>query len=459
MAPVKTAVASTTKNVRVAAHSHVKGRGLNAQGIAMQSSGGLVGQEQAREAAGVAVDLIRTKKMAGRAVLLAGAAGSGKTALALALAHELGTKIPFCPLIGAEVYSSEVKKTEVLTEAFRRAIGVRIKEVKEVYEGEVVDMAAEEAPEPLAGFGKTVAHVVVTLRTARGSKTLKMDASIYEALAKERVSTGDVVYIEANSGAVKRVGRSDTYATEFDLEAEEYVPVPKGDVHKRKDVVQDVTLHDLDSANARPVGGGDVISLLHQLGKPRKTEITEKLRTEINKVVEGHLASGVAEVVPGVLFIDEVHLLDAECFSFLNRALESNLAPIVVLATNRGLTTVRGTEERSPHGMPVDLLDRCLIIRTRPYTVAEVAQILGLRAATEGIRLADGALAALAEVGARTSLRYAAQLLSPSSVLAGVKGGDASVVSVDDIVEADSLFLDAKASARLLLTNAEKYIS
>ncbi len=32
--------------------------------------------------------------------------------------------------------------------------------------------------------------------------------------------------------------RCDAYATEFDLEAEEYVPLPKGDVHKRKEVVQ-----------------------------------------------------------------------------------------------------------------------------------------------------------------------------------------------------------------------------
>ena len=38
---------------------------------------------------------------------------------------------------------------------------------------------------------------------------------------------GDVIYIEANSGAVKRVGRCDAYATEYDLEAEEYVPLPK----------------------------------------------------------------------------------------------------------------------------------------------------------------------------------------------------------------------------------------
>jgi RuvB-like protein 1 (pontin 52) len=35
------------------------------------------------QAAGIAVDLIKSKKMAGRAVLFAGAPGTGKTAIAL----------------------------------------------------------------------------------------------------------------------------------------------------------------------------------------------------------------------------------------------------------------------------------------------------------------------------------------------------------------------------------------
>merc|ERR1711998_469542 len=178
---------------------------------------------------------IKTKKMAGRALMLAGAPGTGKTALALALAHELGPKVPFCPMVGSEVFSSEVKKTEVLMENFRRAIGLRIKETKEVYEGEVTELAPEETENPLGGYGKTVSHVIIGLKTTKGTKQLKLDPSIYEAIQKEKISTGDVIYIEANSGAVKRVGRSDSYATEFDLEAEEYVPLPKGDVHKKKD--------------------------------------------------------------------------------------------------------------------------------------------------------------------------------------------------------------------------------
>ena len=63
----------------------------------------------------------------------------------------------------------------------------------------------------------------------------------------------------------QRQGRSDAFATEFDLEAEEYVPLPKGDVHKKKEVIQDVTLHDLDIANAKPqVSVTLVVILMHK---------------------------------------------------------------------------------------------------------------------------------------------------------------------------------------------------
>lgn len=115
--------ASGSREARIAAHSHIKGLGLSDDGTALPLSQGFVGQRAAREACALVLDLIKLRKFAGRALLLAGGPGTGKTALALGISHELGQKVPFCPMVGSEVFSSEVKKTEVLMENFRRAIG------------------------------------------------------------------------------------------------------------------------------------------------------------------------------------------------------------------------------------------------------------------------------------------------------------------------------------------------
>jgi len=450
-------VQSTKKSQRIAVHSHVKGLGLAEDGTALPIAQGLVGQDQAREAAGIVVDLIKAKKMAGRAVLFAGPPGTGKTAMAMAISSELGSKVPFCPMVGSEVYSAEVKPTEVLMENFRRAIGLRIKETKEVYEGEVTELTPTEVESTMGGYGKTVSHVVIGLKTTKGVKQLKLDPTIYEGIQKAKVEVGDVIYIEANSGAVSRQGRSDSFATEFDLEAEEYVPLPKGDVHKKKEVIQDVTLHDLDMANAKPQGGQDIVSMMGTLMKPKKTEVTEKLRKEINKVVNKYIDQGVAELVPGVLFVDEVHMLNLECFTYLNRALESTLSPIVVFATNRGNCTIKGTDDiRSPHGMPMDLLDRILIIKMLPYGAEDMASILKIRAETEAIPVEEAGLTRLAEIGVDTTLRYAVQMLTPAFLLARIAGKEE--VTLDEIEEVGELFMDAKTSAQTLLKNDEFYL-
>ncbi|RAL66060.1 hypothetical protein DID88_005720 [Monilinia fructigena] len=346
-------VKGNSRDNRTSSHTHIK-------------AGGFVGQTAAREACGVVVDLIRSQKMAGRAILLAGGPGTGKTALALAISQELGTKVPFCPIVASEIYSTEVKKTEALMENFRRAIGLKVRETKEVYEGEVTELTPEEAENPLGSYGKTISTLLIGLKSAKGQKKLRLDPSIYEAIQKERVTVGDVIYIEANTGACKRVGRSDAYATEFDLEAEEYVPLPKGEVHKKKEIVQDVTLHDLDIANARPQGGQDIMSMMGQLMKPKMTEITEKLRAEINKVVNKYIDQGVAELVPGSYARYRMLHISESC------SLESTISPIVILASNRGMCTIRGTEDLiSAHGIPSDLLARLLIIPTNAYEADE----------------------------------------------------------------------------------------
>jgi len=155
-----------------------------------------------------------------------------------------------------------------------------------------------------------------------------------------------------------------------------------------------------------------------------------------------------------VLFIDDSHLLDLEAFSFLGRAMESELVPIIILATNRGVARIRGTDVKSPLGFPIDLLDRSVIIATQPYDLESVKEILRIRSIEEKIKLEKDALEKLAEVGAKSSLRYAVQLLSPAAQNA--KSAKKEKVTVEDVERVDDLFMDVREAAEYLKEHEER---
>merc|ERR1712228_981282 len=142
------------------------------------------------------------------------------------------------------------------------------------------------------------------------------------------------------------------------------------------------------------------------------------------------------------------HMLDIECFSFLNRAIESDMAPIIIIATNRGITQIRGTEELSPHGIPIDLLDRLLIIHTQPYNKEEIHQIISIRCEEEDVEIEENAKKFLTEIGIKTSLRYALHLIQPSFCIS--KKRKANQIEVGDIKRVYSLFVDVDRSVQFL---------
>ena len=96
------------------------------------------------------IHVIFTGKIAGKACLIAGAPGTGKTAIAMGIAQSLGPDTPFTSMAGSEIYSLEMNKTEALTQAFRKSIGVRIREETEIIEGEVVEVQIDR---PASGTG------------------------------------------------------------------------------------------------------------------------------------------------------------------------------------------------------------------------------------------------------------------------------------------------------------------
>lgn len=186
-------------------------------------------------------------------------------------------------------------------------------------------------------------------------------------------------------------------------------------------------------------------------------EIRAEVREQIDTKVAEWREEGKAEIVPGVLFIDEVHMLDVECFSFLNRALENEMAPILVVATNRGITRIRGTNYKSAHGIPMDLLDRLLIISTKPYTRDEIRKILDIRCQEEDVEMAEDAKQLLTRVGEGTSLRYAIHLITAAALASQKRKG--KVVEVQDIDRVYRLFLDVQRSTQYLMEYQSQYIN
>lgn len=88
--------------------------------------------------------------------------------------------------------------------------------------------------------------------------------------------------------------------------------------------------------------------------------------------------------------------------------------------------------------------------------MAEIHEILRIRASTEGLQIEDDALTALSEIGHSTTLRYAIQLLTPASEAAKVNAR--TTIAKEDIVEINDLFLDAKRSVKFLSEKDNKFM-
>ncbi|CAG8625843.1 430_t:CDS:2, partial [Paraglomus occultum] len=427
------------------AHSHVRGLGLDSNLEPRPNSEGLVGQIRARKAAGVICQMIKDGRIAGRAVLMAGPPGTGKTAIAMGMAQTLGKDIPFNSLAASEIFSLEMSKTEALTQAFRRSITVRIKEETEIIEGEVVEIQIDRSVTGGTKTGK------LTLKTTDMETVYDLGNKMIDALNQEKVMAGDVIAIDKTSGKISKLGRSFARARDYDAMGADtrFVQCPEGELQRRREVVHTVTLHEIDVINSRSQG---FLALFSGDTGEIKPEIREQINTKISEWRE----EGKAEIIPGVLFIDEVHMLDIECFSFLNRALEDERAPVVIMASNRGITRIRGTKYKSPHGIPIDLLDRLLIIGTEPYNENEIQQILTIRCEEEDVDLSNDARDALTSIALKTSLRYAIQLITTANLVA--KKRKATQVDVNDIRRVYELFLDEQRSVQYLHKHQEQYM-
>lgn len=209
----------------------MRGLGLDERLEPQDSAQGMVGQRAARKAAGMIVKIVQNAKIAGRAMLMAGPPGTGKTAIAMGMAQTLGPDVPFIMLSASEVFSLEMSKTEALMQAFRKAIGVRIKEEAETIEGEVVEIQIDRS---LTGATKTGKIII---KTTDMETVYELGNKMIDALQKEKVIAGDVITIEKSSGRISKLGRSFACSRDYDAIGSDtkFVQCPEGELQRRRE--------------------------------------------------------------------------------------------------------------------------------------------------------------------------------------------------------------------------------
>jgi len=274
-------------------------------------------------------------------------------------------------------------------------------------------------------------------------------AKMIESFMRKKISTGDIIIIEKITGKITLMGRSIT--RESNCEAlngsQKFVQCPEGELQIHREITHKANLHEIDVINSKSQG-------FLALFSGDTGEISNEVRQQIDmKLTQWH-EEGTSNFTLGILFIDEIHLLDIESFSYLSRSLESDLAPTIIFASNRGITMIRGTDYASPHGIPMDLLDRMLIIHTHSFSDKEIKAILEMRSREEDAKLSNHAIELLTKIGRLISLRYAIHLIAISNIIAHMR--KSWRIYVNDISKAYGMFFDIKRSAKLLIEQKDQ---
>jgi len=106
--------------------------------------------------------------------------------------------------------------------------------------------------------------------------------------------------------------------------------------------------------------------------------------------------------------------------------------------------------------MPLDLLDRCIIIPTSPYSEKEIKAILQIRCEEEDVEMAGEALDLLTRIAKETSLRYSMHMIMTAALCCKQRKG--AEVEVQDVRKVYSMFSDLRRSTQYLIEYNKQFM-
>lgn len=386
------------KNERIGIHSHILGlENLN-------DKNGFIQIEDIKNALSLVKKILKLNK-SGQMVILSGPSESGKTAFLNAL--KLDCKDYFVnDLDSSEISTSLMSKTELITQLLRKSIKLNIKENIKVIEGEVTSLNLSK----------------IGLKTLDMESTFEIGENMLKQIEKEKIVTGDVIRIIKERGKIIKLGISSS-KIEPDLLGD-LIPVscPEGEMFKEVEEIQKISLHEVDALNNKTHGYLGIYN-------GETGEINYDVRKEVNEKIKQWILEGKVEVERGILILENVHMLDKICISFLNRSAESSFFPIVIMTTNKNDTEL------------INLFNNAIKISTASLNKEKVEKILRNRIVTENIKISEEALIFLLNLSENTGPTYVLNILSLCKVQ---RLKNDTNISENDVKNVVGLFLDSK---------------
>lgn len=207
--------------------------------------------------------------------------------------------------------------TGQVTDLVRGAIKVSCSAVSEVFEGEVVEVHT------VKDQNDSLRELEVTLRTAKSSNVLRVGPSLAPAFSM--VNAGDVVYVDPAAGVVRRLGRAENHADEYDLECDRYVQLSKGSSNSQRMHEATVSLYSMD----RVYSGGH-------------GPISDYVRRSVDSILEEYFERGASQVAYSLLIVENAEVLSTAQLTDLNHLVERfPWVRVVLVTSDRSMSSLR----------------------------------------------------------------------------------------------------------------------
>lgn len=353
----------TTKENRlqtISAHSHIKGLGIT-NDAPKHEGDGLVSQIKVRKALTIFHKLL--SKNDPQSFILCGQSGTGKSALLHAFCKE--TKQHYIKMT-----ASQIEDVEDLIQNIRKCINIQIKEYVNFIEGEITELRKDK----------------IVMKTTDMESEFSLGAGMAEELLNERVSTGDVIRINKDTGKITKIGKS--YIKPYEHESVgpdiKYVKCPEGEIISRKEMITNMTLHDLDVANIMNYTG--------------EMEIKPETREEVNNKVKEWIDEETCTIQKGVFVIENYSELKPEIIKTIEHFTDHEFGPCFAISYN--------TDNKK------ELSSKFVAVYMDTLTDDNITNIIRIKCKEESICFDDESMCALLMITKKSGLKYVINIIS-----------------------------------------------